>query len=167
MIRIVVSDVPGTFFSRRSMISPQTARESERVPYARWICLLVLLIAEFIAISLRYDAQGIGPDRALHGLIMYAGVAARFGIAVALGTLIVIGGALLRLTKAALPSSRSVATACPRNCWQSDCVLMLLSALGTCTGRSSLALFRRSPGRWLGNCRAGNPAVLGHGHAAL
>lgn len=73
------------------MTSPQSARVPDRLPYLRWLCLFVLIVAEFIAISLRYDARTVGIDRALHGLIMHAGTAARLGIAVVLATFMVIG----------------------------------------------------------------------------
>ena len=51
---------------------------------------MAILVGEFMAISLRYDAQGVSEDRALHELIAYTGAIARLGIVVGLITLMVI-----------------------------------------------------------------------------
>jgi exosortase E/protease (VPEID-CTERM system) len=50
-----------------------------------------LLVTEVLAISVRYDSARVGPDRALYGVIVHTGTAARIGTAVCLTTLMVIG----------------------------------------------------------------------------
>jgi exosortase E/protease (VPEID-CTERM system) len=65
----------------------------------RWVCLLGILSAEFIAISLRFDARTVRPDRALSGFIAQTGPISRLGIAIGLATLMIAGPRCLRLLR--------------------------------------------------------------------
>ena len=61
------------------------------LPYARWVGLLILLFSEFLALSLRFDAQTVGTGVAWHGVVMRLGFVARFCLLAALATLLLAG----------------------------------------------------------------------------
>ncbi len=76
--------------------------------YGRWALLTALLVGEFVAISLRYDARTIPEARPWHGLVTHAGELSRAGIAVALAVLLVAGPTWYReLTRGSLRRERS------------------------------------------------------------
>jgi len=81
------------------MKSTAVVRDPASLPFGRWVFLVALLTAEFIAISLRFDAYSVRPDRALNGIISHAGTIARLGIAIGLATLMVAGSRWLRLLR--------------------------------------------------------------------
>ena len=81
-------------------MSTSTAVRSPAIlPYARWVGLIVLFVAEVLAISLRYDARGVPVDRPWYGLVVHAGAAARWGLAVVLVTLMIAGPHCFRVLK--------------------------------------------------------------------
>jgi len=73
------------------MSSSTEARNSVSLPYVRWACLISLLTAEILTISLRFDAKGVHADRPWYGLVAHLGSVARLGIAVGLATILVAG----------------------------------------------------------------------------
>jgi len=73
------------------MSSSTEARNSVSLPYVRWACLIALLTAEILTISLRFDAKGVQADRPWYGLVVHLGSVARLGIAVGLSTILVAG----------------------------------------------------------------------------
>jgi exosortase E/protease (VPEID-CTERM system) len=81
------------------MMETRTAEGSETLPYWRWFFLLALIGAEFLALSMRYDARGGDPERLMSGLIRFAGVAARLSIVVGLVTLMIVGPSCHALLK--------------------------------------------------------------------
>ncbi len=86
--------------------SESTTRRT--LPFRRWVALTVLLIAEFFAISVRYDAAEVSETRPWHGLVRYTGKLSRVGFAVALAVLIIAGPKWYReLTRGSPPLVRS------------------------------------------------------------
>ena len=73
------------------MNSSTEARNSVSLPYLRWACLIALLTAEILTISLRFDAKGVHADRPWYGLVVHLGSVGRLGIAVGLATILVAG----------------------------------------------------------------------------
>ena len=61
------------------------------VPYGRWAGVTALLVAELASISLRYDASLVPESRPWHALVMNTGSMFRFGLAAALGVLLLAG----------------------------------------------------------------------------
>ena len=78
------------------------------LPYRRWAFLAALLVGEFAAISLRYDAGPIPAARPWQGLVKHAGELSRAGFAVALAVLLVAGPTWYReLTRTSPQRERS------------------------------------------------------------
>jgi exosortase E/protease (VPEID-CTERM system) len=61
------------------------------IPYGRWAALIVLIAAEFLSISLRFDAKTTPESRPWHGLVSQTGVLSRIGLAVVMATLLLAG----------------------------------------------------------------------------
>jgi exosortase E/protease (VPEID-CTERM system) len=73
------------------MTSRTKVRNSDWLPYVRWVCLIALLAAEILSISYRFDAKGVHPDRPWYALVVNLGSVSRLGLAVVLATALVAG----------------------------------------------------------------------------
>jgi exosortase E/protease (VPEID-CTERM system) len=61
------------------------------LPYARWVGLAALFIAELLAVTIRFDGDTLRTDRPWFGLVARSGSVVRFCLLVALATLVLAG----------------------------------------------------------------------------